>query len=243
VRGGYPEARLRTQKRRARWFDSYLQTTIERDLRELADIDKISQMPALLRLLAAQAANLYRAEAMARKLTLDTKTVQRYTNLLETIFLITRVGAWQPGLGSRVVQTPKLYLTDSGLLAYLLGAEARRAAADDQVTGKLYENFVAMEVARLVESAETSATQYHYRDRDSGAEIDVVLEDRSGRIACIECKTAASLKPTDYRPMAKLRDARREQFAAGIVLYTGAETVPLGDRLWAVPVSALWATL
>ena len=174
-----------------------------------------------------------------QKLGLVKETVRRYTDILQTAFLITRIGAWQPGLGSRVVQTPKVYLTDNGLLAHLPGADARRAADDSQVTGKLYENFVAMEVARLLEGAETSAIQYHYRGYH-GEEIDVVLEDRAGRIACIECKTAASLGSSDYRPMAQLRDARGDQFVAGIVLYTGADTVPLGDRLWAVPVSALW---
>jgi len=239
VRGGYPEARLRTQKRRERWFDSYLRTTVERDLREIADIDKVEELPALLRLLAAQAANLYRADSMARKLGWHTNTVQRYTNLLQTVFLVTKIGAWQPGLGSRVVQTPKLYITDSGMLAHLLGSNAARAAADNQVTGKLYENFVAMEIARLADWAETSASQYHYRGHH-GEEVDVVLEDRSGRIVCVECKAAATVKTADYRPMADLRDARGEQFVAGIVLYTGAATIPLGDRLWAVPVSALW---
>lgn len=89
------------------------------------------------------------------------------------------------------------------------------------MTGKLFENFVAMEIARLVDWAKTSATQYHYRDRSSGDEIDVVLESPRGDIVCLECKSAATLKPADYRAMAKLRDARTERFAAGVVLYTG----------------------
>jgi len=96
-----------------------------------------------------------------------------------------------------------------------------------------------MEIARLVESAKTSVTQYHYRARDD--EVDVVLENRAGEIVCIECKTAATLKPADYRPMEKLRDGRRRQFVAGVVLYTGAESKPLGDRIWAVPLNALWS--
>jgi predicted AAA+ superfamily ATPase len=83
------------------------------------------------------------------------------------------------------------------------------------VTGKLFENFVAMEIAQLVEWAETSATQHHYRDRSTGDEIDVVLESRAGEIACIECKAAATVRPADYPAITKLRDARGDQFVAG----------------------------
>ena len=136
--------------------------------------------------------------------------------------------------------TPKIYLVDSGLLAHLLGADERRAARDDQVTGKLFENFVAMEIARLVDWAETSSTQYHYRDRSSGDEIDVVLESRAGQLVCVESKAAATVRHEDYRAIAKLRDARGENFDAGVVIYTGAETKALTEKIWAVPVSALW---
>jgi predicted AAA+ superfamily ATPase len=144
-------------------------------------------------------------------------------------------------MGAREVTTPKVYVTDSGLLAYLLGADRRRAAGDDQITGKLFENFAAMETARLLDWAETSATQYHYRDRSTGDEIDVVLESRSGELVCLECKAAATVRPSDYRAMSKLRDARGESFVAGVVMYTGAETRALTERIWAVPVSGLWA--
>ena len=239
VRGGYPEARLRAQRRRDRWFDSYLTTIIDRDLRELSGAHKLEEIPALLRLIAAQAANLYRAENIGNKMGLHKQTVQNYTQLLETVFLVKRIKAWRPSIGSREVQTPKIFVMDTGLLAHLVGADEQRVAGDDQVTGKLLENFVAMEVDRLVDWAEISVTQYHYRARDE--EVDVVLESRSGDIACIECKTAATLKSSDYRPMQKLRDSRGRAFIAGVVLYTGADTKPLGDRLWAVPVSALWS--
>jgi uncharacterized protein len=122
----------------------------------------------------------------------------------------------------------------------LLGADEDRASQDDQVTGKLFENFVAMELARLLDWAETSATQYHYRDNSTGDEIDVVLESRAGEVVCVECKAAATVKSGDFRAIAKLRDSR-EQFIVGVVLYTGSETRPLTEKIWAVPVSALWA--
>jgi predicted AAA+ superfamily ATPase len=241
VRGGYPEAYGRDQRRRKRWFESYIESVITRDIRDLAEIRRSDEIPRLLRMIAAQAANLFKAETMSNDLGISTKTVQSYTELLETVFLVRRIRAWRPNIGTREVTTPKVYVVDSGLLAYLLGADPRRAGRDDQVTGKLFENFVAMEIARLVDWAETSATQYHYRDRSTGDEIDIVLESRSAQLVCIECKAAATVRPIDYRAMSKLRDERGEQFVAGVVMYTGAETRPLTEKIWAVPVGALWA--
>ena len=239
VRGGYPEALRRDGRRRERWFDDYVRGIVERDLRDLSGAYKLEHVPRLLRLLAAQSAGIFRAERIGRAVGLDTKTVQTYTRLLETVFLVTRVPAWRPSLGSREIQSPKVFVNDSGLLAHLLGADDTRAAEDDQVTGRLFESFVAMEVARHLPWAATSARLHHYRDRDE--EVAVVLESRSGAVACIECKASATVGRSDHRAIGRLRDALGERFVAGFVVYTGADTIPLGDRIWAVPVSALWA--
>jgi uncharacterized protein len=195
-------------------------------------------MPRLLRLLASQAANLFSAKNISDKTNLDVKTVQGYVKLLETVFLVKVMPAWKPGLGNREIQSPKVYVSDSGLLAYLLGADEKRIAEDDQVTGKILENFAAMEILKHVDWAQTRVRQYHYRDgRD---EVDVILETRSGDIAAVEVKAAATIKTSDYAPMEKLRDRRGDSFIAGFVLYSGAETLGLSDRIWAVPISALW---
>ena len=239
ARGGYPEARLRDGSRRQRWFLSYLKSLIDRDLREISDRQKISEVPKLLRRLASQAANLYSANSVATKIRLDNQTVEAYTALLETVFLVQRKRGWVPGIGSREVQKEKVYITDSGLLAHLLGADEERIAEDEQITGKVYENFVAMEIARHVDWADAPVEQYHYRVKD--VEIDVILESISGGIVAIEAKAAATVNARDYRPLEKLRDARSNDFVAGVVLYTGASTISLADRLWAVPVSALWS--
>lgn len=239
ARGGYPEARLRSGRRRDRWFENYLTTTLDRDLRDIADVRRLEEMPRLLRLVAAQVANIFNSRNLARSLAIAHETVATYTRLLETLFLVRRLPAWRPGLGPREIHAPKIYLVDSGLLAHLLGANEVRIATDDQVTGKILENFVAMEVLKHADWAQTNTRQYHWRDgRD---EVDIVLESRSGEIAAIEVKAAATLDTRDSRPMVKLRDRRRDSFVAGVVLYTGQQTVPLGDRVWAMPISGLWA--
>lgn len=238
--GGYPEARSRSGRSRARWFDSYLRATLERDLESVADAYRLEEMPRLLRLLASQTANLFVPATLGGKLGLDHRTVERYIGLLEATFLVKRIPAWRPGLGQREIQHPKAYVVDSGLLLHLLGANEGRLLADDQITGKALESFVAMEVVRQAECSEEEVRIHHYRrGRD---EIDLILESRSGDLAAIEVKARASLIAKDWRSMEKLRQACGSRFRGGFVIYTGESTVALGDRLFAVPLSGLWST-
>jgi uncharacterized protein len=236
--GGYPEARLRDERRRARWFDSYVESTLERDLRDISDAHKLKEMPRLLRLLASRAANIVAPANVSKEIALDRSTVEAYIGLLETLFLVRRLPAWTPGIGKRELRHPKVYVVDTGLLLHLLGADEKRLAKDDQVTGKAVENFVAMEILRHAEWSEKAPKLFHYRkERD---EIDLVLEDRAGDIVAVEVKASASVNSREWQALARLRDARGKAFRCGVLLYTGAATVPLGDRIFAVPISGLW---
>jgi predicted AAA+ superfamily ATPase len=238
--GGYPEARSRQGRRREHWFSNYLTTTFERDLQAIADLHKEHEMRRLLALLATRSGNLLHYANVAGSLELDGKTVKTYIELLEAIFLVRRIPAWRAGLLARVVHAPKVYVTDSGLLAHLIGADERRIAEDDRVTGIALETFAAMEILKLASWSDTEPRVYHFRDR-RGAEVDLVLEDRAGRVVAIEVKAKVSLSGADARSLVKLRDALAENFLAGVILHAGEQTVPLGDRLWAIPVSGLWA--
>ena len=237
--GGFPEARLRSDRRRARWFADYLDTTLNRDLREISDARKLHEVPRLLRLLASQAANVLSYRSVAARLDLTHDTVREYIGLLQTVFIVHLLPAWRPGIGAREVHAPKAHLLDAGLLAHLLGADEQRIGSDDQITGKVLENFVVTEVLKHSSWANTDSAAYHYRQRDD--EVDLLLESRAGEIAAIEVKATASVNRRDVRAMEKLRDNRGSRFKAGIVVCTCEQTMPLGDRLWAVPLNGLWA--
>jgi uncharacterized protein len=237
--GGYPEARLRTGKRRDAWFASYLDTTLDRDLRDISDARKLSEIPRLLGLLATQAANVLSFRGIATKLDLTPDTVRQYVGLLQTVFLVRLLPAWRPGLSARETHAPKAYLVDSGLLAHLLGADEKRIAHDDQVTGKVLENFVVTELLKHADWAGNATRSYHYRQR--AEEIDLVFENRTGEIVAVEVKASSSVSRADVQPMVKLREATGARFKAGVVVCTGPRSTPLGDRLWALPVSGLWA--
>jgi uncharacterized protein len=240
VAGGFPEARARPAGRsRSRWFDGYVAGSLQRDLRELADVRRADDAEQLLRLLASQTANLFKADPIGSKLGMDHKTVKNYVALLRQMHLVHQLPGWRPGLGSRESTTPKMYVCDVGLLCHLLGADAGRLVDDDQVKGKGCETFVVNEIVKHASWADIETRAYHYQRRDE--DVDLVLEDRAGNIACVEVKAAATLTARDWRWLAKLRDARDGSFRAGVIVASVAQTTPLGDRLWAVPYSALWA--
>jgi predicted AAA+ superfamily ATPase len=237
--GGYPEARLREGRRRDRWFANTLDTALDRDLRDISDAIKVDAMPGLLRQLASQAANPISYRSLGQRLDLHGETVKSYIGLLEQMFLIRRLPAWRPGLGARETHAPKIYLVDTGMLAYLLGADEDRIGRDDQVTGRTVENFVAMEMVKHAEWAAAPVRLYHYqRERE---DVDLVLEWNDGSIAAIEVKSRTTLRSADWKWITKLRDERGKSFRAGVVLHAGEQTTPVSDRIWAAPFSALWA--
>ncbi len=124
------------------------------------------------------------------------------------------------------------------MLAHLLGADIERIEHDDQVTGKACETLVACELLKHASWAESTIRLYHYqRERE---DVDFVMENRAADIAAVEVKATASLHPRDWKWLAALRDARGEKFKSGIVIYSGEQTIPLADRLWAVPYAGLW---
>lgn len=238
LRGGYPEVVTRVERRRTRWFEAYLDTMLQRDVRQLANIAGLTEMPRLLALLATRATGLSNYAALARDLQMERKTVQRYVDLLEIAFLISLLPAWSRNLGKRLTKSPKLLLSDTGLMAYLLGT-AGAGASLSRSAGALLENFVAMEVRKSLAWSETIAQLYHYRTAD-GAEVDLVLERGDGQVAAIEVKASVSLGASDFRPLKALHELLGDDLVAGVILYAGRETVGFGRGLRAMPVEVLW---
>lgn len=238
--GGFPDAVDRSPARRGRFFSAYLDTLIGRDLGTIARVRDREDVRRLLAAVASTSASLLRVDALARDLTVSSNTVRSHLALLDTLFLTTRVEPWHSNLLSRVVKTPKAYITDTGLLCHLVGADAARLADNAQLAGMVFETFVAMEIRRQLTWHEDPPRQNHYRDRD-GREVDIVLERRDGAVVAIEVKSAATVTSRDFRGLRHLRDRLGDRFLGGAVVYTGESTVPFEDRLAAVPLAGLWA--
>lgn len=237
--GGYPAAVERAEGRRARYFESYVDALMQRDLSSIANVHDQANVRRLLFSLASTSASLLNVDSLSRDLGVAANTVRAHLALLETLFVVMTLPAWSHNLLSRVVKTPKAYVSDPGLLCFLIGAEADRLATDGTLAGPVFETFVVTELTRQAAWQENPPQLFHYRDRD-GREVDVVLERRDGSVVGVEVKTAASITSRDFRGLRHLRDKLGERFRAGVVLYTGERTVPFEERLAAVPLNGLW---
>ena len=238
--GGYPEAVARKNaERRYAWFDSYVTTILTRDVRDLANIEKIAEIPRLLALLAARLAGLVNYADLSRSLAIPFSTLKRYFALLEATFLVKRLPAWFANVGKRLTKAPKLLISDSGLVAYLLDLNLQRLQTDRGRLGHLLENFVAMELIKQMGWATTRVKPFHFRT-ESGQEVDLVLEDAAGRVVGIEVKAAVSHDARDLRGLKTLAELSGDRFLRGIVFYLGDTVVPFGKNLWAAPVGMAW---
>jgi hypothetical protein len=237
--GGYPELQGRSPRGRSRFFASYLASILDRDVPDIANIRSIEAVGQLLHVVAARSAALASFHGMSKELGVDANTVRGHAKILEDLFLIRRLKPWYTNLGSRQVKTAKLHVVDSGLLAFLIGANEQRIAGDGAVSGMTFESFAAMELLRQSDWAEEPVSLYHYRDKEQ-REVDVIIERYGGEIAGVEVKASATVGERDFAGLRYLRDKLGDRFKGGAVLYAGSDTLPFGDRLAAVPLSGLW---
>jgi predicted AAA+ superfamily ATPase len=241
MRGGYPEAVRRTaDDRRSAWFASYISTILQRDVRDLARVDALHQLPNLLKLLATRTAGLANLADVSRDAGLPHTTLTRYLALLETVFLVHRLPAWSTNMGKRLVKASKLHLVDTGLACHLIGANARRLRDDRALFGRMLETFVVGELRKQLSWVAPHASLYHFRTA-GGSEVDVVLEQADGSVAGVEVKGSATVTASDFVALQALRDQLGNQFRTGLVLYLGDRVIPFGEKLWLVPIPALWA--
>lgn len=240
LRGGYPEAVSRTtSKRRTAWARQYIDALIQRDVRDVAGLEKLDHLPRFLRALAHTSGQLCNYSQLGGQVGLDHKTVARYMGVFEQMYLLKRVEVWGRNRLSRIVKTPKLQFIDSGLLATLADVSSIDTSLDLGRFGHILESFVYGELRKINTAADKNYDLLYYRDHDQ-YEVDLVAEDSSGRIVGIEVKAAATVRSSDLRGLKRLSTLAGDQFALGVILYDGLETMPIGDRLWAVPISTLW---
>lgn len=240
LRGGYPEAISRASaRRRVAWARQYIDAIIQRDVRDVASIDKLQQLPTFLRALAQTAGQMCNYTQLGGQVGLDGKTALRYVGVLEQMYLLKRIDVWARNRFNRVVKTPKLQFVDSGLLAALLDLTAEQVQQDRTRFGNVLETFVFAELLKHTTTADGDYRLLYYRDADK-FEVDVIIENAAGQLVAVEVKAAATVKQSDLRGLKKLSSLAGNQFKMGVLLYDGSETMPLGDRIWAAPLSTLW---
>ncbi len=241
VAGGFPEAiSRRNERRRQAWLGAYVTTILERDVRDIANIQGLRELPRLLRMVAARSANILNFNDLARDADLSPSTVKRYWALLEAVFMGQTIAPWSGNLTSRLSKAPKLVVSDSGLLCYLLGLDSGRLRDDALMTGAVLETFVGLELSKQISWSPRQVRLFHYRTHGQ-QEVDYVLEDSAGNLVGIEVKKSASPSSGDFKGLRHL--AEQKKFLRGILLHTGAESVSFGTNLHAIPIGAIWSAL
>ena len=236
----FPEISGADAHERTTWFDGYITTILQRDVRALVEIEKLSILPNLLRILASRAGGLVNDADIARDAGLNSVTSRNYKTLLKMLFLTFELAPWYRNIGKRLVKSPKGYMTDTLLLCHLLGYELNDLEKSrPEVFGHVLENFVATEMVKLMTSHDDKMDLFHFRTSDN-KEVDFVLEKPNGQLAAVEVKQSDSVSKSDLKGLEELQRITGDDFVCGIVLYRGCDVVPLGANLWAVPISNLW---
>jgi predicted AAA+ superfamily ATPase len=238
--GGYPEMlRREDSRRRQAWARDYVKAIVQRDVRDIAEVEKLDQLPRLLQALAHQSGQLTNFTQIGGQIGMDDKTTRKYTGILEQLFLVQRVSPWFRNELKRLIKTPKLHFVDSGLLAALLALTAEQIAKNRSTFGAVLETFVFSEVMKQTTWSEDGYTLHHYRDKDQD-EVDIIVENEQGALVGIEVKASATVHANDFKGMRKLLDICADDLKLGLVLYDGTKIVPFGERLFAAPISCLW---
>lgn len=240
VRGGFPEAVALSDFARSLWYEGYVEQLVHHDVSELDSVRSPAAMADLVRAVALNTAGLPSISALAEFAQLDQRTVKSYLDLLESLRIIERLPAWGVNRLGRLIKSPKYHVVDAGMAAHLAGDDRAGLLANGGRLGRILDTFVVSQLRPLLKLGTPAISALHLRDKNGDREVDLVLESTSGQIVGIEIKAANTATASDARHLAWLRDELGDSFVRGVVLHTGPMTFPLGPKLWAMPIAALW---
>lgn len=240
IAGGYPEPLLRDQPRRKRaWYNSYISVLVKKDIAEISSIHYSEEIPRLLKKIAYNSACLTNVSNLNKGLGFDVKTTKKYVQMLNDLFLIDQLPPWYSNRSKRLVKTPKLHLSDTGLLCSLAGLTKAKLVNDREFFGNITETFVVNELLRQATWYDDDLDFYHYRDKDK-YEVDLIIQNSKDEMIGIEVKLAASVKESDFRGLKRFASQNQEKLVGGYILYDGERSLSFGDRMRAVPIRSLW---
>ncbi|MBY0377496.1 MAG: ATP-binding protein, partial [Gammaproteobacteria bacterium] len=240
-RGGYPAVlALPSEADRATWFENYIKTTIERDLRDISHIRRIEVLQNLVTILAAWSSQFVDISSIARTLEVNRVTISTYIRALELMYLVEKVPHWPKSDYEYATKQSKFFITDTGLMAALLNWELEESVKNSERVGKLIETFVYTQLAAQIEAASRRFKLYHYRDQKK-REIDFLIAGPEDSLIGIEVKSGTVLQDADFKHLRWFKaNLAKDCPFVGIVVYAGPRSISLGDGFWAVPITALF---
>lgn len=239
--GGYPEALSRKRwPRKQDWYHGYLDALVQRDVRDVAQIEQLAIMPKLLSVLAEHSGQLVNYSGIGAVVDLNHVTTQKYVSVFESLYLVQTLRPWFTNRLKRLTKSPKLHFLDAGLLAAMRDVSPDTVAKDKTSFGPILETFVFSELKKIASWSDQRCSFAHFRDKDKN-EVDLVLENRRGEVVGIEVKSSATVSAADFSGMRKLAEACGKKFLQGLVLYDHDKVVPFGENMFAAPLSCLWS--
>ena len=224
--GGLPQVvRARSDADRALLLRAYVDTYVERDLRDLAQVDQLPDFRRVMRAAALRTGNLLNVAELARDVQVAPTTVNRWLNLLETSFLLVRLEAWTRNRTSRLMKSPKLFWTDSALGLFL--------AEEAEPSGAHLENLILADLVAWREPHAPRPGVFHWR-ATSGREVDFVLE-RGHEVVAVVVKATTRPAPHDWKHLSAFIEEYGDGVRGGVLLHCGSEIIPVADRIVAVP--------
>ena len=233
--GGYPPAIELDARQRAQWFEGYVRAFLEHDLRDLSAVGNVLDVHRLFRLACMRVGGMLNESNLARDASLSQPTAHRYLNLFERALQLFRLPPFVPSRSKRLIKTPKLYCTDTGIAAHMAGIHEADALLRSDLAGALLENLVLVHLLAWRETSRAPASLYYWRTH-SGFEVDFVIES-ANRALPIEVKASGRVGPGDAAGLREFLAQQERSAPFGILLYRGDETIPIDRRVLAVPLS------
>jgi len=220
VRGCFPRLHEERLSHR-RFFNGYMQTYVERDVRMLTNLKDLRIFQRFLALLAGRVGQVVNYTSLGNDVGVSSTTIKSWLSILAASFVIFELPPYFANISKRVIKSPKVYFTDPGLVAYLAGIETGEQAARDPLRGALYENLVILEVLKARLNAGLSPSLFFYRDTN-GNEVDLIIKAGKGLVP-VEIKSAATFTEEFLKGLIRFRGAAGARATAGYVAYNGKE--------------------
>lgn len=242
VRGGFPEPALRlTGAPRRAWLESYVEQLITRDAPTVGGARDPERLGRYLEALAMNSAGVVEDKTLYDAVGINRRTADAYEQLLKNLLIVEPLPAWSSNRLARLTHSPKWYIVDPSIVAAVLRLDQTSILRDGNLLGRMIDTFVTAQIRPELAVAESRPRWYHLRDKGGRHEIDLLIEFGGGRVAGIEIKASAAPSRQDGKHLEWLREELGDRFVAGVVLHTGPRAFELADRVFAAPISTLWA--
>lgn len=240
--GGFPALQEpHDDEDRKAWCNNYLSLSLQKDINDLSKVEGFAHLPALLYGLASRVGSTLNYEELSRIARTASTSIRRYTQLLESLFLLYRLPAWSPNIDKQLTKSPKVHFSDTALLLHVLNLNKDQLKSTPNVLGHVVENFVVMECVKQSTWDKSDIKLFHYRwEKEKRTEVDVVVESE-GKIAGIEVKLSSVIRSDDIKGLKALQETSKGAFVKGVILYMGDRVLSISKKITALPISALWS--